>query len=83
MIRSFILSSLSCAFVWASTPTPIAMASDLNLTANQIKQLQRIDATVDHVQRYSHAKRIEVLTPQQRKLFFARQTSQFNPNQER
>lgn len=83
MIRSLIFSSLSCAYLWASTPTPISMASDLKLTTQQIKQLERIDAAVDHVQRYSYSKRIEVLTPQQRKLFFARQKSFCNTNQER
>lgn len=72
MIRSVILPLLSCAYLSASTPTPIDMASDLNLSANQIKQLQQIDTTVEQVKRHSHAKQIEVLNPQQRKLFFAR-----------
>ncbi len=80
MIRLFILSAVSCAYLTASTPTPIAMASDLNLTESQVKQLQRIDATVEQVKRHSQAKQIEVLTPQQRKLFCARQKSICNTN---
>lgn len=80
MIRPLIFSILSCASLWASTPTPIAMASDLNLTTNQMKQLQRIDATVEQVKRHSQAKQIAVLTPQQRKLFFARHKSFTNTN---
>lgn len=80
MIRPLMFFALSCACIWASPKTPIAMASDLNLTANQIKQLQRIDATVEQVKRHSNAKRIEVLTPQQRKLFFARQKKPCNLN---
>lgn len=79
MIRLLILSALSCAYLAASTPTPI-MASDLDLSTNQIKQLQRIDATVEQVKRHSQAKKIEVLTPHQRKLFFARQKTLCNTN---
>ncbi len=80
MIRLLVLSALSCAYLMASTPTPIAMASDLNLTEIQVKQLQRIDATLEQVKRLSQAKQIEVLTPQQRKLFLARQKSLCNTN---
>jgi len=72
MIRSILLPLLSCTYLLASTPSPIDMASDLNLSTNQIKQLQQIDTTVEQVKRHSHAKQIEVLNPQQRKLFFAR-----------
>jgi hypothetical protein len=72
MIRSIILPLLSCTYLSASTPSPIDMASDLNLSANQIKQLQQIDTTIEQVKRHSHAKQIEVLNPEQRKLFFAR-----------
>jgi hypothetical protein len=72
MIRSIILPLLSCTYLSASTPSPIDMASDLNLSTNQIKQLQQIDTTVEQVKRHSHAKQIEVLNPEQRKLFFAR-----------
>jgi hypothetical protein len=80
MIRLLILSALSCAYLVASTQNPISIASDLNLTENQVKQLQRIDATVEQVKRHSHAKQIEVLTPQQRKLFLSRQKSLCNTN---
>ncbi len=80
MIRPLIFFILSYPCIWASTQTPIAMASDLNLTTNQIKQLQRIDATVEQVKRHSNAKRIEVLTPQQRKLFCNRQKNLCNLN---
>ena len=72
MIRFVILPILSCAYLAASTPTPIDMASDLNLTANQIKQMKQIDTTVEQVKRHSYARKIEVLNPEQRKLFFAR-----------
>jgi hypothetical protein len=72
MIRSIILPLLSCTYLAASTPSPIDMASDLNLSANQIQQLKQIDTTVEQVKRHSHAKQIEVLNPEQRKLFFAR-----------
>lgn len=80
MIRSLILTAASCAYLSASTPTPMAMASELNLSTTQIQQLQRIDATVEQVKRHSNAKKIEVLTPEQRKLFFARQKSVCNTN---
>jgi len=80
MIRFFVLLAISCAYLAASTPAPIAMASDLNLTEDQIKQLQRINATVEQVKRHSEAKQIEVLTPQQRELFFARRKSLGNTN---
>ena len=72
MFRFFNLLMVGYGCLMASSPTPMAMASDLNLSAAQIKKLERIDATVEQVQRYSHAKRIEVLTPQQRKLYFSR-----------
>jgi hypothetical protein len=78
MFRFLITSVFSYVYLMASTSSPMVMASDLNLTQNQIKQLQRIDATVEEVKRYSHAKRIEVLTPQQRKLFLARQKTTCN-----
>jgi hypothetical protein len=80
MIKSLILSTLSCAYLSASMPTPISMASDLNLSTEQLQQLQRIDATVEQVKRHTNARQIEVLTPQQRKLFFARQKSMCNTN---
>lgn len=80
MIRLLILTTFSCAYLSASTPTPISMASELNLTTTQIQQLQRIDATVEQVKRHSNAKQIEVLTPDQRKLFFARKKSLCNAN---
>ncbi|MDD5052075.1 MAG: hypothetical protein PHO27_04980 [Sulfuricurvum sp.] len=71
MIRPIILSILSCAYLSASTPVSIAMTSDLNLSSNQLKQLQQIDETVAQVKRHSYVKQIEVLTPQQRKIFFS------------
>jgi hypothetical protein len=80
MIRALILSTLSCAYLSASIPTPLAMASDLNLSSTQIKQLQRIDATIEQVKRHSYAKQIEVLRPEQRKLFFGRNKSLYNNN---
>lgn len=63
---------VSAPFVFGAAPTPIAMADDLNLSPEQVRKLERIDATVDQVQRYSQAKRLEVLTPDQRKLYFSR-----------
>ena len=80
MIRLLVLSALSCAYLAASTPTPITMSSDLNLTENQVKQLQRIDASLEQVKRHSHAKQIEVLNPHQRKLFCSRQKNLCNTN---
>lgn len=72
MFRLFTLLVFGYGCLAASSPTPMAMASELNLSAHQIKQLERIDATVEQVQRHSRAKRIEVLTPQQRKIYFSR-----------
>jgi hypothetical protein len=80
MMRLVLLSLLGFAYLGASTPTPIAMATDLNLSSSQIKKLERIDATVAQVNRHSYAKRIEVLTPEQRKVFFARQKTLNNTN---
>ncbi|MDD2780453.1 hypothetical protein [Sulfuricurvum sp.] len=80
MMRLLVLSTLSCAYLAASTSTPITMSSDLNLTENQVKQLQRIDATLEQVKRHTYAKQIEVLNPYQRKLFCARQKSLCNTN---
>lgn len=80
MIRFFFSAILSSLSLVAIPLTPIQMASDLNLTHNQIRELQRIDASVEQVKRHSQAKQIEVLTPEQRLRFISRQKSHCNTN---
>ncbi|MDD2839450.1 MAG: hypothetical protein AB7U44_03090 [Sulfuricurvum sp.] len=73
MLRTLVLSTLAFTFLSASVPSPMSMATDLNLSTQQIKKLQRIDAAVEQVKRHSYAKQIEVLTPDQRTRFCTRQ----------
>ena len=80
MFRSVLLTLSVSTLLAASTPSPISMANDLNLSTNQIKQLQRIDATLEQVKRISQAKQIEVLTPAQRKTYLSRYKNQCNTN---
>lgn len=80
MFRPTFLTLAACIALTASTPSPMAMANDLNLSANQIKQLQRIDATLEHVKRISDAKKIEILTPEQRKMYLSKYKNQCNLN---
>lgn len=80
MIRIY-FSAVFLSLNLAAMPlTPIQMASDLNLTNNQLRELQRIDASVEQVKRHSQAKQIEVLTPEQRVRFITRQKSLCNTN---
>ncbi len=80
MFRPTLLALTTCVTLTASTPSPIAMANDLNLSTDQIKQLQRIDATLEQVKRISDAKKIEVLTPEQRKMYLSKYKNQCNFN---
>lgn len=75
MSRILVLSAFAFTLLNASVPSPISMAADLNLSTQQIKELQRIDAAVEQVKRHSYARQIGVLTPDQRAMFCARQKS--------
>lgn len=80
MSKSILVMLIGYTYLLASAPSPMLMSTDLNLSTNQIKQLQRIDATLEQVKRLSEVKKIEVLTPKQRKLYLSRYKNQCNTN---